>query len=176
MLFRSQVLLDGLTDEEYLWEPVPGCWSIRPAGAQAAPRAVGAGRYRYEFAYPEPEAVPVTTIAWRLAHIIVGLFASRNATHFGGLPADWPSWEYAATADAALKQLDEAQDAWIAGVRGLGARGLARPVGPEEGGGQYADCPMAELVLHIHREVIHHGAEISLLRDLYLWKGSRGGL
>jgi hypothetical protein len=28
---------------------------------------------------------------------------------------------------------------------------------------------MAELVLHINREVLHHGAEIALLRDLYLW-------
>ena len=28
---------------------------------------------------------------------------------------------------------------------------------------------MAALVLHIHREVLHHGAEISLLRDLYTW-------
>jgi hypothetical protein len=26
---------------------------------------------------------------------------------------------------------------------------------------------MAELVLHISREAIHHGAEILLLRDLY---------
>jgi hypothetical protein len=26
---------------------------------------------------------------------------------------------------------------------------------------------MADLVLHINRELIHHGAEISLLRDLY---------
>jgi hypothetical protein len=26
---------------------------------------------------------------------------------------------------------------------------------------------MAALVLHIHREAIHHGAEIALLRDLY---------
>ena len=26
---------------------------------------------------------------------------------------------------------------------------------------------MAALILHIHREVIHHGAELSLLRDLY---------
>ncbi len=25
----------------------------------------------------------------------------------------------------------------------------------------------AALVLHIHRELIHHGAEIALLRDLY---------
>jgi hypothetical protein len=32
----------------------------------------------------------------------------------------------------------------------------------------YVDSPMAALVLHINREVIHHGAEISLLRDLYL--------
>jgi hypothetical protein len=29
---------------------------------------------------------------------------------------------------------------------------------------------MAGLVLHIHREVIHHGAEVSLMRDLYLRK------
>jgi hypothetical protein len=26
---------------------------------------------------------------------------------------------------------------------------------------------MADLVLHIHREMIHHLAEIALLRDLY---------
>jgi hypothetical protein len=28
--------------------------------------------------------------------------------------------------------------------------------------------PMATLVLHINREMIHHLAEVSLLRDLYL--------
>jgi hypothetical protein len=51
-------------------------------------------------------------------------------------------------------------------VRGLDADGLARPCGPAEG--PFAEYPMASLVLHINREVIHHGAEISLLRDLYL--------
>ena len=29
--------LETLTDEEYLWEPVPGCWSIRPTGPGGAP-------------------------------------------------------------------------------------------------------------------------------------------
>ena len=29
---------------------------------------------------------------------------------------------------------------------------------------------MAALVLHITREMIHHGAEIALLRDLYRWR------
>ncbi len=26
------------------------------------------------------------------------------------------------------------------------------------------------MVLHVNRELIHHGAEISLLRDLYRWQ------
>jgi hypothetical protein len=29
---------------------------------------------------------------------------------------------------------------------------------------------MAALILHINREALHHGAEISLLRDLYRWR------
>ena len=33
---------DSLTDEQYLWEPVPGCWSIRPrAEARSEERRVG---------------------------------------------------------------------------------------------------------------------------------------
>ena len=48
--------------------------------------------------------------------------------------------------------------------------GLVRPCGPAEG--PYADYPLAELVLHINREALHHGAEIALLRDLYRWKGT----
>ena len=32
---------------------------------------------------------------------------------------------------------------------------------------------MAMRIMYIHREVIHHGAEIGLLRDLYRWNGSQ---
>ncbi len=56
------------------------------------------------------------------------------------------------------------------GVRSLDADALARPCGPAEA--PFGESPMAGLVLHINREVIHHGAEISLLRDLYRWKES----
>jgi len=69
--------LDGLTDDEYLWEPVPGAWSIHPQPD---------GTATVDFEYPEPQPAPVTTIAWRLGHIIVGVFGMRNASHFGGPP------------------------------------------------------------------------------------------
>ena len=157
--------LEGLTDEEYFWEPAPGMWSVRPRGTSSAPWQAGSGDFTVDFAFPEPDPPPVTTIAWRLAHIIVGVFGARAASHFGGPAIDYQSHAYAGTAAEALRQLDETHDAWIAGVRGLDEAALAKPVGPAEGA--YAERPMAELVLHISREAIHHGAEILLLRDLY---------
>jgi hypothetical protein len=156
--------LDGLTDDEYRWEPVPS-WSIRPRGEGTAPVLGGSGDHVVEFAFPEPDPPPFTTIAWRLAHVIVGVLAMRNASHFGGPPADYFTWTYAGTAREALAQLDREYDAWVAGVRELGDEGLCRPCGPAEG--PYADRPLSDLVLHINRELIHHGAEIALLRDLY---------
>src|ERR1700677_1190504 len=111
--------LDGMTDAEYRWEPVPGAWNVRPRGTGTAPIEAGRGEFTMDFAMPEPTPAPVTTIAWRIGHIVVG---------------------------------------------GLGTDGLARPCGPAEG--PWAESSMAELVLHINREMLHHGAEIALLRDL----------
>src|SRR5437660_1251888 len=56
--------LDGLTDVEYLWEPASDCWNLRQQGGVWVP----------DFAWPEPDPAPLTTIAWRLSHVIVGLF------------------------------------------------------------------------------------------------------
>ena len=144
---------DGLTDDEYFWAPVADCWTVHPDGG-------------IDFAYPPPDPEPVTTIAWRLAHVIVGVLAVRVHSHFDGPNADYQSWTYATDADTALKQLDDAYRLWHAGVLGLDDAHLTKPVGPAEG--PWADRPMADLILHINREVIHHGAEIALLRDLYL--------
>jgi hypothetical protein len=144
--------LDGLTDDEYFWEPVPHCWTVHPDGG-------------IDFAYPPPEPEPLTTIAWRLAHVIVGVLAVRAHSHFGGPPADYQTWSYATDAATALRQLDTAYADWTSGVRGLSAAQLDTAIGPAEG--PFADRPMIDLVLHINREVIHHGAEIALLRDLY---------
>jgi hypothetical protein len=162
-LFRPR--LAGLTDEEYLWEPAPGSWSIRPRGTSTSPTPIGVGAMQRDDASDEPDPPPVTTIAWRIAHITVECLSIRTMNHFGGPTAHWETWEYTDHADEALAQLDAAYDAWSTGVESLGEEGLARPVGPAEG--PWAEAPYADLVLHINRELIHHGAEICLLRDLY---------
>jgi DinB superfamily len=161
--------LEGLTDEEYFWEPVPGCWSVRPRGECTAPIAAGSGPLVADFEIPEPVPPPVTTIAWRIAHLLVGIFGARNASHFGGPPVDYMTAEWPSTADEALARLDTEYERWIGAVSALDDDGLARPVGEAEG--PFAESPMAALVLHIHRETIHHGAEICLLRDLYRASG-----
>lgn len=157
--------LDGLTDEEYRWEPVPGAWTVRPAGTGATGMAAGAGDFEIDWDWPDPDPTPVPSIAWRLGHVIVGVLAMRNAGHFGAPETSYQDWAYAGTADGALAQLDGQYAHWLDGVRGLDAQALAAPCGPAEG--DWADKPMTTLVLHINRELIHHGAEIALLRDLY---------
>ena len=158
--------LDDLTDDEYFWEPVDGCWSIRRRGEARTSMAAG-GDWVADFEYPEPQPAPVTTIAWRLAHLRVGVFGARNASHFGGPPIDYATADWAGDAKTALAQVDEQYDRWIAGVTLLDEAALATPVGDKE---PYPDLPFAALVLHINREAIHHASEVLLLRDLYRWR------
>lgn len=160
---QARPRLAGLTDDEYLFEPVPGCWSVRPAGDPTPVELFGTGPMRVDFAVDPPDPTPVTTIAWRLAHLTVGVFGDRNARYFGGPPIDYWSYAYPPTADAALADLDDGYARWLAGIRAMGPDEWA--VNCRESG--FESESMAALVLHIHREAIHHLAEIALLRDLW---------
>lgn len=155
--------LAGLTDEEYFWEPAPECWNVRPAGTSTAPLSVGSGDFTIDFAIPEPDPVPLTTISWRIGHILVGVLGERNASHFDGPAVDYYTYDYPPNAAEALSRLEAAYERWIFGVQKLGEEGLERQCG-EDG---FETDPMSALVLHINREMIHHLAEIALLRDLY---------
>ena len=158
---------NGLTDDEYFWEPVPGCWTIHHRDEKRTPMQVGKGEMVFDFEIPEPDPPPITTIAWRLGHIGSSIFLVRAENHFGsGFPEPW--WdhvEWPATARDALDFVDDGYARWMKGISSLDDAAIAKPVGPVEG--PYKDSPMAGLILHINREVIHHGAEVALLRDLY---------
>jgi hypothetical protein len=156
--------LDGLTDDEYLWEPVAGCWTVRRGDD---------GRHRADGPWPEPGAPPpVTTIAWRLAHIAVN-FHTRWSTFFDDtVPADAGMFDprhvpanLPATATGAREFLDDAYHRWHTAIAALDADGLARPLGKR--GEYFAADPMAALIVHVNRETMHHGGEIGVLRDLY---------
>ncbi|WP_157553009.1 ankyrin repeat domain-containing protein [Jiangella gansuensis] len=163
--------LAGLTDDEYLWKPVDGSWSLRPAGD---------GRWDLDSLPVEPPIAPVTTIAWRVVHVGRDVLGKRARAFFapdsvpGGqtVPDDvvmyderyWPEPPPRTAADA-LAFLDQAYGLWHDGVAALDDAAMRRPLGPK--GGPYAEDSMAALVLHVSREVMAHGAEICLLRDLY---------
>ena len=157
--------LDGLTDEAYLWEPVEGCWSVRPRREARAAMAVGAGDTVIEYEVPEPSPAPFTTIAWRMGHIAIGVFGQRAANHFGegGVGEEHTDWPL--TAAGGLELLDRWHQAWTSGVRAMSVADLGRPCGPHEG--PFAEYPFVSLVLHINREALHHGAEIATMCDLY---------
>ena len=164
--------LDGLADDEYLWEPASPAWSVR-RGPDGVPRL--------EQEVPEPEISPVTTIAWRMVHVGRDVLGRRARALFGptDAPADadmfdprhWP--DAPITAEDGLAMLEEGYRSWRAGIERLDDESLLRPIGPK--GAEFAESPLAALVTHLSREAMAHGAEICLLRDLYRVQASPSG-
>lgn len=162
---RIRLRLDGLTDEEYFWQPVNGCWTIRQRGD---------GRWTADGTLPRPELEPFTTIAWRLWHLI-DMYGEDRAPKWLDVPAqgeaiglDGPDPTPPSTAAAAIAMLHAAHDRWDAHLGLADDDRLAEPLGPVAG--QYADRSRAGYVLHMLDEFIHHGAEIGLLRDQWRWR------
>ena len=106
--------------------------------ARAAPRPrrprSAAGDLQRDDAPDEPDPAPVTTIAWRIAHITVECLAMRTMNHFDGPPAHWETWEYTATRrprrwPSSTRRTTRGRP----GCERLGEEGLARPVRTSRG-------------------------------------------
>ncbi|MEV1171556.1 DinB family protein [Nonomuraea sp. NPDC049784] len=160
---RLRNRLEGLTDEEYLWEPVSECWTVCRGED---------GSYEADGARLPPEPPPFTTLAWRVTHLIDVLQAERTATWFGHRPSpqDGLPGVPGSAADA-LRALEHAYDVWRRRLAGLSEDDLVSPMGPIAG--PYAEQDGTAFALHILDELIHHGAEIGVVRDLYRQLGPR---
>jgi hypothetical protein len=152
---RVRSRLDGVADDEYLWEPVPGCWSIRPHGAL----------WEVERQVPPPEPPPLTTIAWRTWHIGSECVSGFYQRAFEARALDLAEREWFSTAAAALTALDQAWAVFSTCFHELDDEAISRELGPAFG--PYATDTRADLLLHVADELIHHGAEVALLRDLF---------
>src|ERR1051325_4826643 len=102
---RFTARLDGLTDEEYLWEPVDDCWTLVPGDD---------GKLHMRWGLIFDEIAPVTTIAWRLTHIIDLCQEDRCAKNIGLEPETEDVFANGAPPDVATarKMLDEAFARW----------------------------------------------------------------
>ncbi|WP_406340516.1 DinB family protein [Streptomyces sp. NBC_00648] len=215
----AQVRLTGLGDEEYLWEPVPGSWSIRRREEAVTPRAFGPGTWVLDLGAPdipaneyaevarqaadgmtvakiaddwsvsverveqilahtgepEPDQTPITTIAWRLAHLHF---------HFAGA---W-EWTFGERRQEPKLLVDFTPSATVAQERFWALIGRWRDsvatLTDEQldtvGFSQYpysndSEYPYVGVLASANLEFIHHMAEIALLRDLWQARLSTGG-
>jgi hypothetical protein len=157
------VRMQGLTDDEYFWKPVPDAFCLTSRDGQLL--------YEWPPGSQGETTPPVTTIAWRMAHVAHGCFLNRWHTHFGDGPVEWADVPFPDNATDALEYLETWKTTWCDALRSAGEARLWEPLGETEydvGIMQLGvDDPFIGLVLHLNREVMHHGAEICLLRDLY---------
>ncbi len=149
----------GLTNEEYLWCPVPDAWTLRPD-----PDRPSHWTYDYDFAPPPP--APVTSIGWRLVHLV-----ADNEIYwehaFGPGRRNFPDLEVALTADRAMQLWSASREPITRWLTVADDAALLEPRPSHLGEPRSA----GEVVRILLDEQTHHGAEIAVLRDLYLRTG-----
>ncbi len=152
-------LLEGLDDDEYFWEPRAGCWSVRRR--TEAERGWGTGEFVCEDAWPPPDPLPLTTIAWRVIHLAAWTEVYRQYT-FGVERPNIAQFEIPGSVTEGVAWLRRTQDDFIAAVAALGDDEVfeARPTH------WGATLPLYEIVSLMLSEHVHHLAEIGTLRDL----------
>ncbi|MFE4956412.1 DinB family protein [Streptomyces sp. NPDC056653] len=166
----TDVEVASMTDEEYLWEPVPGCWSVRQRAAGPGPGAtvlVGAGDWgRDTTPPPHPTPPPFTTLAWRLSHLSE-LLALRADHTIGSHTLTRDDYVVAGDAAGAIAAFEAAATAWREALLGADDAALDTVGHSTYPHGSDPEDPFIETVWWVNQELLHHGAEIALIRDLF---------
>lgn len=155
---RLVARLDGLTDDELLWEPVAPCWNVRRAAD--APHG-------WTVDYPDkaPDPPPFTSIAWRLLHISDGNTIYWEHSFGPGRRNFWDLVPHG-TAAGAVDYLLESQRPITATLAALDDERLEE-IRPTHFG---VEWPARRVLAILIDEQIHHGAEIAVLRDLFRYR------
>lgn len=110
-----------------------------------------------------PTSDPDLSLQWRLDHI-GELLAAPRVPVWLGVDLDPPSCRPAAGAEAAIAAVRRGLE-YLLEVHADPRYRPDDPIG--EVGGPFAEQPRSTFALHLADELIHHGAEASMLRDLY---------
>ncbi|MFD4665380.1 DinB family protein [Streptomyces halstedii] len=215
----AQVRVAGLGDEEHLWEPVAGCWSLRLRDEAATPRAYGPGAWVIDKGAPDipsseyaevarqaaggmtigkiaddwnvsverveevlahngtpgPDETPITTVAWRLAHLH-SFFAGQWEWTFGERRQD-PHLlvDFTPSAGLSLERFWALINRWRENVGAVTEEQLDTVGFSQYPYGSDRDEPYIAVLAGANLEFIHHMAEIALLRDLWRTRFTTGG-
>jgi hypothetical protein len=150
---RLRQRLAVLTDDEYFWEPVPGCWTIHRDES---------GAWISDYADPDPDPAPFTTIGWRLVHI-ADCKVMYHEWAFGPRKLTFPDLPPPTPAPAAVARLEEGHQLLRGELEGLADQALDEPRLTNWG----EQWPAWRIFWTMIDHDAHHGAEIGCLRDLY---------
>jgi hypothetical protein len=150
-LIRTRV--DGLTNDEFWWEPVPGCWTVRRGEGE---------RWAADYEIPDPAPSPFTTIAWRLVHVAECKLMYHEYA-FGDARLIWPDLDSPHTAAAAVRALEDGQALLVRDLESLDDADLDRPRMTNWG----EEWPAWRIFWTMIHHDVHHGGEIGVVRDLY---------
>lgn len=156
---NARWVLDGIDEDEYHWEPAPQCWSVRRRDSGV--RGWGNGAFVCEDAWPPPDPLPTTTIAWRVVHLAAWTDVYRGFA-FDGTRPDLNDFEVPGDAAGGIASLYRAQDEFMNAVDALDD-GSVFELRPAHWG---ESLPVANLVSTMLIEHVHHIAEIGALRDV----------
>lgn len=157
-----------LTDEEYFWEPVPNCWSLRRRGEARSPNPRGKGEWLLDGGQPSSNPPPFTTIAWRICHICMSPLERYDYT-FGPHTLRLEEIVWPATAAEAFAFLTDTFQRWRGALEMVTSDELDQVGRSQNPYGSDPDDRFADLLAWVNTEFTHHAAEIACLRDLYHW-------
>ena len=158
-----EVLTDriaGLTDEEFLWEPAPDVWTVRPNPAG------GRNLVDAEVWAPTGDAAPPRTIAWSMGHLGSGV-AIRADWLVGAHRATGDDFDWPRTADAGIRFMIDGLAMWRNGLATMTDEDLdtvGRSAYPH---GLDPELPLIEIVWWLAKGLLWHSAEIWFMRDFY---------
>jgi len=178
---------NGLTDDEFLWEPFADSWGVRRRADCRTSTPFAAGDWVADFDEPlviaaiEGRAIePITTIGWLFWH--VGSQPARlvDLDFLGGTQATESGWTSPYISEhPAFTTAADAVEAMRAGWRTLDQALRASTDEQLEQTTRfwsYGDDPPlptfgAQVIASVLNEISHHGTQICMLRDLYRASG-----
>ena len=150
--------MEGLTDEEFLWEPAEDVWTVRLVDGRPTPGS--------EVWAPTPEAAPPRTIAWTLGHLGDGV-ATRADWLVGGHSRRMGDVAWPMRAADGLVFARSGLDAWrngLAAMTDVDLDTVGRSAYPD---GLDPTLPLMEIVWWVNKELVFHAGEAWLMRDLH---------